>query len=197
MRFLIIILTLVTLISCNDNTAKITSQNDSLERLPEPDKYFREKQNDLVISDTVYEEYMSESLKPIRKKLLPFSNLDEWASVEKRKVETTDGHGTAIYYFLDKQLKKITLTENIDSTDRLAEFYLDSTNLFFVFERRIDQRQLKIEPEFYEAIEDSLFFENGELIRIKSNMDCNAPSPEDYRKEEQIRLKTELNMLKK
>lgn len=61
MRLLVIILTFMTLIGCNDNEQKSVSQNDRLELVPELDKDLREKyeqqQKDSLKSDTVYEEY--------------------------------------------------------------------------------------------------------------------------------------------
>lgn len=189
----------MTLIGCNDNGEKSVSQNDRFELVPEPDKDLREKydkQKDSLITDTTYQEFMGEKLKPIRKKLKPLLSRQEWTAVDKRKIDIKNGNGAAVYYFLDKELRKIRLLENTDSTDRFVEFYLDGKNLFFVFERQTDNYELKNNPEFYEPFEDSLFFENNELIRIKSNMDCGAPFSEDYRKEEQVRLTTEFEKLK-
>lgn len=199
MRTTIFILTFLTLIGCNDNGQKSVSQNDRLELVPEPDKDLREKyeiQQDSLTTDTTYQEFMGEKLKPIRIKLKPLLNRQQWTAVDKRKIETKNGNGAAVYFFLDKELRKIRLLEHTDSTDRFVEFYLDGKNLFFVFERQTDNYEMKNAPEFYEPFEDSLFFENGNLIRIKSNMDCGAPFAEDYRKEEQVRLKTEFEKLK-
>lgn len=199
MRLLIIILTFLTLFSCNDNGQKSVSKNEKLELLQEPDKDLKrkyEKEKDSLTTDTTYQEFMGEKLKPIRKKLKPLLNSQKWTSMDKRKIDTKNGNGAAVYYFLDKELRKIRLLENTDSIDRFVEFYLDDKNLFFIFERHTNNYELKNDPEFYEPFEDSLFFENDELIRIKSNMDCGAPFAEDYRKEEQVRLKNEFKKLK-
>ena len=200
MRLLITILTFLTLIGCNDNGEKSVSQNDRLELVPEPDKDLREKyeqqEKNSMKGDTVFEEYLGDRLKPIRDKLKPLSNRQEWTAVDKRKIKTINGNGAAVYYFLDQELKKIRLLENTDSTDRFVEFYLEDQNLFFVFERQTDNHELKNDPEFYEPFEDSLFFDQGQLIRIKSNMDCGAPFAKDYRQEEQVRLQTEFEKLK-
>ncbi|MDG2332537.1 MAG: hypothetical protein P8M05_13175 [Flavobacteriales bacterium] len=198
MRLLIIILTFLSLIGCNDNGQKSDTQNDRLELVLEPDKDLREKYDqtvDTLSADTTYQEFMGESLRPIREKLKPLSNRQEWTDVDKRKIETEKGNGSAVYYFLKGELRKIRLLQNSDSTDRFVEYYLEDNDLFFVFERQTDNYELKNDPEFYEPFEDSLFFEKGELIRIKSNMDCGAPFAADYRKEEQDRLKTEFDKI--
>lgn len=200
MRPLIIILTILTLIGCNDNGQKSVSQNDRLELVPEPDKDFREKYEqsaETLTTDTTYQEFMGETIRPIREKLKPLSSRQEWTAVDKRKIETEKGSGAAVYYFLNGELRKIRLLQKSDSTDRFVEYYLEENNLFFVFERQTDNYKLKKNPEFYEPFEDSLFFEKGELIRIKSNMDCGAPFAADYRKEERDRLNSEFLRLKK
>jgi len=188
----------LTLISCKDNDQKSVPQNDRLELVPEPDKDLREEyeqqQNNLP-ADTIYQEFLGEKLKPIREKLIPLTDRQEWTAIDKRKIETRTENGAAVYYFLKNELKKIRFLQNTDTTDRFTEYYLDNDSLFFVFERQSDSIGLKNDPEFYEPFEDSLFFEKGELIRIKSNMDCGAPFAEDYRKEIQEDLKTEFSML--
>lgn len=192
-------MTFLILFSCNDDGQKSVSKNEKHELLQEPDKDLKgkyEKEKDSLTTDTTYQEFMGEKLKPIRKKLKPLLNSQKWTSMDKRKIDTKKGNGAAVYFFLDKELRKIRLLESTDSTDRFVEFYLDDNKLFFIFERHTNNYELKNDHEFYEPFEDSLFFENDELIRIKSNMDCGAPFAEDYRKEEQIRLKTEFKKLK-
>jgi hypothetical protein len=195
MRNIIIILIFLTLISCKDSDQKLVPQNDRLELVPEPDKDLREEyeqqQKNNLTADTTYQEYLGEELKPIREKLRHLVDRQEWT--DKRKIESRNGD--AVYYFLKKELKKIRLVQNTDTTDRLIEYYLDNKSIFFVFERQSNNIELKNDPEFYEPFEDSLFFEKDELIRIKSNMDCGAPFAEDYRKEIQEDLKIEFTML--
>lgn len=147
------------------------------------------------MEDIVYQEYLGEHLKTIRQKLIPLSSTTQWTSIDKRKIETKNGNGAAVYYFLKEELQKIRFLQNTDTTDRFIEYYLDNDSLFFAFERQSDSVELKNDPEYYEPFEDSIFFKKGELIRIKSNMDCGVPFAEDYRKEEQGRLKTEFKQL--
>lgn len=155
------------------------------------------KQKDSLGIPPTYSEHIARKLKPIRKKLRPLLNRQEWSAIDKRKVETENVMGTAVYFFLNTKLRKIRLLQHTDSTDRFVEYYLDSKNLLFVFERLTDNYQLKNDPEYYEPFEDSLFFESCELISIKSNLDCGAPFADDYKKEEQDRLKAEFEKLKK
>ncbi len=199
MRTTIIILAILTLIGCKDNEEKTVSKNDRLEFIPEPDKDLREKyeqqQKNSLTTNSSYQEFMGEELKPIRKKLRPLSNRQEWTAIDKRKIETKSANGVAVYYFLQDELKKVRFLQNTENTDRLIEYYLENGSLFFVFEKQTDKLELKNDPENYEPYEDSLFFKNDELIRIKSNMDCGAPFAEDYRKKIQEDLNTEFEML--
>ena len=82
-------------------------------------------------------------------------------------------------------LDNSTLTRNVQKLEKLN-----------LVKRQTDSYELRNDPEFYEPFEDSLFFDQGQLIRIKSNMDCGAPFAEDYRQEEQVRLQTEFEKLK-
>ncbi len=199
MRTTIIILAILTLIGCKDNEEKTVSKNDRLEFIPEPDKDLREKyeqqQKNSLTTNSSYQEFMGEELKPIRKKLRPLSNRQEWTAIDKRKIETKSANGVAVYYFLQDELKKVRFLQNTENTDRLIEYYLENGSLFFVFEKQTDKLELKNDPENYEPYEDSLFFKNDELIKIKSNMDCGAPFAEDYRKKIQEDLNTEFVML--
>jgi hypothetical protein len=126
----------------------------------------------------------------IRKKLIPLSSSTQWFWIDKRKIETVNGNGAGIYYFLKGDLRIIRFVQNTDTKDRFIEYYLDNDKLFFAFERQSDRIGLKNDPEYYAPFKDSLFFEKGALLKIKSNMVCVAPFAEDYRKEEQERLKT-------
>lgn len=192
-------MTLLTLIGCNEHLEKSVSQNDRLKLVPESDKDLREKyeqSTDTLTTDTTYQEFRWEKLKPIREKLKPLAGRQEWTGINKRKIDPQTGYGVAVYYFLHDQLRKIRVLQKADSTDRFAEFYLEDNNLFFVFERHTDSSELKNDPEYYQPLEDSLFFENSNLIMIKSNKGCGAPFAEDYKKEEQVRLKSEFEKLR-
>ncbi|MCU4177860.1 hypothetical protein [Carboxylicivirga sp. N1Y90] len=144
---------------------------------------------------TEYKEYLGEYLNPIRIKVKKIDSISSWTAIDKRGIETDSANGVGEYYFLHGNLKKIVQIQLGKNTRRETEFYLDNDSLFFVFEKLIDSLELKKEPEFFEPYLDSIFFRNGELIRIIANMDCGAPFSEDYRLEEQIRLKNELKIL--
>lgn len=189
----------LTLISCFHNGHKSASQNDKPEPVPEPGKELSEisdpDQKELSSTGAIDEEFLGEKLRPIRKKLRPIATRQEWTSIDKRKIETEKGIGAAEYYFLQGQLQKIILIQKTTTANRFVEFYINNDSLFFVFEKQIDSIQLKNNPEYYDSEIDSLFFDSGELIRIKTNMDCGAPCEESFQNEEQIRLQTEFENL--
>jgi hypothetical protein len=215
MRLLIIILTFLTLIGCNDSGQKSVSQNDRLELVPEPDKDLREKyeqqEKDSLESDTVFEEYLGERLKPIRANFKRINEITEWTSIDKRKLNQSTEGGAATYYFLQDTLLKVVAIHFGETGKNIQEFYTRNGQLSFVFEQQYQYNrpitwdstamQESNDTETFdidksEIIEDRSYFENGDLIRQINNQDCGSPFAEDYLKEEQVRLKTEFEKLK-
>lgn len=215
MRLLIITLTFLILIGCNDNEQKSVSQNDRLELVPEPANDLREKyeqlQKDSLKRDTVNEEYLSERLKPIRANFNRINGIKGWTSVDKRKLnESTEG-GAATYYFLKDTLLKVVAIHFGETGKNIQEFYTKNGQLSFVFGQQYqynrpitwDSTVMKenndtetFDIDKSEIIEDRSYFENGVLIRQINNQDCGSPFAEDYLKEEQVRLKAEFEKLK-
>lgn len=215
MRLLIIILTFLTLIGCNDNGEKFDSQNDRLELVPEPDKDLREKYEqqvkDSLKSDTVFEEYLGKRLKPIRENFKRINEITEWTSVDKRKLNQSTESGAATYYFLQDTLLKVVAIHFGETGKNFQEFYTKNGQLSFVFEQQYqynrpitwdstamnennDTETFDIDKS--EIIEDRSYFSKGELIRQINNQDCGSPFEEEYLKEEQVRLKMEFEKLK-
>jgi len=215
MRLLIITLTFLILIGCNDNEQKSVSQNDRLELVPEPANDLREKyeqlQKDSLKRDTVNEEYLSERLKPIRANFNRINGIKGWTSVDKRKLnESTEG-GAATYYFLKDTLLKVVAIHFGETGKNIQEFYTKNGQLSFVFGQQYqynrpitwDSTVMKenndtetFDIDKSEIIEDRSYFENGVLIRQINNQDYGSPFAEDYLKEEQVRLKAEFEKLK-
>ncbi len=205
----------MTLIGCNDNGEKSVSQNDRLELVPEPDKDLREKYEqqvkDSLKSDTVFEEYLGERLKPIRENFKRINEITEWTSVDKRKLNQSTESGAATYYFLQDKLLKIVAIHFGETGKNIQEFYTKNGLLSFVLEQQYqynrpitwDSTAMKenndtetFDIDKSEIIEDRSYFSKGELIRQINNQDCGSPFAEDYLKEEQVRLKTEFEKLK-
>jgi hypothetical protein len=208
-------LTFWTLIGCNDNREKSISQNDRLELVPEPDKDLREKYEqqvkDSLKSDTVFEEYLDERLKPIRENFKRINEITEWTLVDKRKLNQSTESGAATYYFLQDTLLKIVAIHFGETGENIQEFYTKNGLLSFVFEQQYqynrpitwDSTAMKenndtetFDIDKSEIIEDRSYFSKGELIRQINNQDCGSPFAEDFLKEEQVRLKTEFEKLK-
>ena len=208
-------MTFLTLIGCNNNGEQSVSQNDRLELVPEPDKDLREKyeqqEKDSLTSDTVFEEYLGERLKPIRANFKRINEITEWTSVDKRKLNQSTEGGAATYYFLQDTLLKVVAIHFGETGKNIQEFYTKNGQLSFVFEQQYqynrpitwdstameknnDTETFDIDKS--EIIEDRSYFENGVLIRQINNQDCGSPFAEDYLKEERVRLKTEFEKLK-
>lgn len=215
MRQLITILTFLTLIGCNGNGEKSVSHNDRLELVPEPDKDLREKyeqqEKGSLKSDTVFEEYLGERLKPIRANFKRINEITVWTSVDKRKLNQSTEGGAATYYFLQDTLLKVVAIHFGETGKNIQEFYTINGQLSFVFEQLYqcnrpitwdstvmqennDTETFDIDKS--EIIEDRSYFENSDLIRQINNQDCGSPFAEDYLKEEQVRLKNEFEKLK-
>jgi hypothetical protein len=205
----------LTLIGCKENGQKSVSQNDRLELVPEPDKDLREKyeqqQKDSLKSDTVYEEYLGERLKPISANFNRINEIKEWTSVDKRKLNQSTEGGAATYYFLKDTLLKVVAIHFGETGKNIQEFYTKNGQLSFAFEQQYqynrpitwDSTAMKenndtetFDINKSEIIEDRSYFENGVLIRQINNQDCGSPFAADYLKEEQVRLKAEFEKLK-
>lgn len=205
----------MTLIGCNDNGEQSVSQNDLLELVPEPDKDLREKYEQQekysLTSDTVFEEYLGERLKPIRANFKRINEITEWTSVDKRKLNQSTEGGAATYYFLQDTLLKVVAIHFGETGKNKKEFYTKNGQLSFVFEQQFQYNrpitwdstamQENNDTETFdidksEIIEDRSYFENGVLIRQMNNQDCGSPFTEDYLEEEQVRLKAEFEKLK-
>lgn len=209
-------MTFLTLIGCNNNGEKSVSQNDRLELVPEPGKDLREKyeqqEKDALKRDTVFEEYLGERLKPIRANFKRINEITEWTSVDKRKLNQSTEGGAATYYFLQDTLLKVVAIHFGETGKNIQEFYTKNGQLSFVFEQQYqynrpitwDSTAMKenndtetFDINESEIIEDRNYYENGVLIRQINNQDCGSPFAEDYLKEEQVRLTTEFEKLKK
>ena len=205
----------MTLIGCNDKGEKSVSQNDRLELVPELDKDLREKyeqqEKDSLKSDTVFEKYLGQRLKPIRANLKRINEITEWTSVDKRKLNQSTEGGAATYYFLQDTLLKVVAIHFGETGKNIQEFYIKNGQLSFVFEQQYqynrpitwDSTAMKennvtetFDIDKSEIIEDRSYFSKGELIRQINNQDCGSPFAEDYLKQEQVRLKTEFEKLK-
>jgi len=215
MRPTIIILAILTLIGCKENEEKSVSQNDRFELVSEPDNELREnyeqQQKDSLTTDTTYEEYLGERLKPIRENFKRINEIKEWTSVDKRKLNQSTEGGAAEYYFLRDTLLKVVAIHFGETGKTIQEFYNKNGQLSFVFEKKYDYNRpitwdstaMKenndtevFDIDKSEIIEDRSYFENGILIRQINNQDCGSPFAEEYLKEEQVRLKTEFEELK-
>ncbi len=151
-------------------------QLDSVEKKSNPEK---------TDDDTpVYEEFMGDKLKPIREKIRK-NEKEGWTTIDKRKLEYKGLTGAIEYYFFKEDLLIIKTKRWNDSKDSLVDtrIYLEGNQPFFAYETSFDSLEYKKEPKYYDQYEDSIFFEKGEVIRIKASMDCGAPFAESYRKE--------------
>lgn len=207
MRQVITILTLLTLIGCNDNGEKPVSQNDRLEFVPEHDKDFSEKyeqqKKDSLKDDTIFKEYLGERLKPIRANFKKINEIIEWTLVDKRKLNQSTEGGAATYYFLKDTLLKVVAIHFGETGKNIQEFYTKNGQLSFVFEQQYkynrpinwdsnamnennDTETFDINES--EIIEERSYFENGVLIRQINNQNFGSSITEDFLKEEQVRL---------
>lgn len=205
----------MTLIGCNDNGEKSAFQNNRLELVLEPDKGLREKYEqqlkDSLKSDTIFEEYLGERLKPIRENFKRINEITEWTSVDKRKLNQSTESGAATYYFLQDTLLKVVTIHFGEGGKNIQEFYTKNGQLSFVFEQQYhynrpitwDSTAMKenndtegFDIDKSEIVEDLSYFSKGELIRQINNQDCGSPFSKDYLKEEQVRLKMEFEKLK-
>tara|TARA_B100000508_G_scaffold139619_1_gene138363 strand:- start:854 stop:1084 length:231 start_codon:yes stop_codon:yes gene_type:complete len=71
---------------------------------------------------------------------------------------------------------------------------MEDTIPFFANKREFDSLLFNEDKEWYEPFEDSIFFENGEVIRIKSSGDCGASFSGEYLMEEEVDIKAKIKL---
>lgn len=199
MRLLLSTMTLLIFISCNDNSKDSVSQKVQHDLLKEQDKIHNlknpNKPTDSLDNEIVNVGTEEQQIAQIRDKVNSISDRKEWTKLANRKFDLNHVKSSTDYYFVGENLKLVHFEENTDSTHRSVDFYLEDKELLLVFERQSDPIGLKSDTEPNEVAEDSLFFEKGKVIRIKSNLDCGAPFAEEYRNRAQSEFQTELNRI--
>ena len=215
MRSRLSILTLLLATGCLNTEHKSDPQVDPLalssgviEQLTTQDEAQPESAS---TSDTTYQEYMGERLKPIRANTTRIDGINEWTAVHKRKLAQTVEGGSAEYYFIKDTLLKITAVQFAETGKSISDFYTRNSELSFVLEKTYkynrpitwDSTAMKenhdtevFDGDSSEVVVEESYFENGVLIRQINNQDCGSPFAADYLKEEQVRLKAEFQKLK-
>ncbi len=127
MKTTLILLTIISLLSCTDNQEKPVTQNDRLEMIPEPDKDLREEyeeqQKDSLITKTQHNEALEEKLRPSKENVKRINEITEWTSIDERDLEQSTEGGTATYYFQKDMLLKIAVVHFGETGKAIQEFY--------------------------------------------------------------------------
>ncbi|GAA5044557.1 hypothetical protein GCM10011506_48130 [Marivirga lumbricoides] len=224
MKTTLIILVIISLLSCTDNREKSVAQKDRLELIPEPDKDLRveyeqqqaeeeeeEEEKAYLIEDTTTQNALIEKLKPINENVNRINEITEWTSVDERDLEQSTEGGTATYYFQKDTLLKIAVVNFGETGKAIQEFYTKDGQLSFVLEtdytynRPItwDSTAMKenndtqvFDMDQSEIMENASYFDNGILIQYTNSQDCGAPFAADYLKNIEADLKSEFESLK-
>ena len=164
---------MLILLSCKNTEQNKSTQNDTFELLPEPDKDLREAYEkhiadsilkhyplkvdvtdsiqitpSLKQDDEIVNEYLFEDLKPIRKNFKRINSIEKWSSTKTIDIwETTEG-GQATYYYSDNGLEKIIVRHFGETFQRIEEYYLLDRKLSFVFEKSFNYNR----PILYDSI---------------------------------------------
>lgn len=200
---------------CLNNEQKPAAQDDRIEIASGADEGVDAGKDSLpqasATSDTTYQEYMGERLKPIRANTTRINGFQGWTKVDKRKVDETAEGGSAEYYFIKDTLLKITVFQFAETGKIIRDFYTRNSELSFVLEKTYkydrpitwDSTAMNeshdtavFDGDSSEVIVDESYFEKGVLIRQINNQDCGSPFAEDYLKEEGVRLKEEFLRIK-
>lgn len=209
-------LLLISLTSCNHKGNDINALNQSvdgdhetaivLEQNTDPEY---PKLDTMVLQETFQQddvplnEYLMDSLEPIRKNFRNINFTTEWTSVDKIDLlEPTEG-GEVSFYYSNKSLKKITTKVFGETAQQLTEYYLLDGELSFVFEKSYtynrpiywDSTRMQengddqaFDFDLSEITEDRSYFKNGKLIHKIESADCGAPFGAEYLLKEQNRL---------
>lgn len=160
--------------------------------------------------DNTVNEYLIEKLKPIRANFKRINSITNWTKIDKKELwETTEG-GEAKFYYLNKQLEKITTRHYGETFQHLTEYYLEIGQLSFVLEKTYkynrpiyyDSATMKEDNdtedfnfEKSEIIEERSYFDKGELLHQLNNQDCGSPFAKEYLQKEENRIKEDFGKL--
>jgi hypothetical protein len=162
-------------------------------------------QEDLPVND-----YLTEKLQPIRDNFKRINSIASWTANKTKDIWETPEGGIAKFYYLNKQLEKITTRHFGETFQLLTEYYILNGQLSFVFEKSYkynrpmyyDSTAMKenndieaFDFEKSEIMEDRSYFENGKLLHQLNSEDCGSPFADDYLREEQKRIKADFEKL--
>jgi hypothetical protein len=197
--FVLFLLSTVLLACQADNRGALTTAETELD-IPDTTE----------LGELIDDEWMGESLKPIRAKIRQTNAIKRWTAIDKRaRTKTTEG-GVAEYYFLHDTLRKVVVLDFGETGKKVSEFLTLNDSLYFVLEQvhsynrpiTWDSIAMKenndtqvFNPDSSEIVEDRWYFENGVLIKLINSEDCDAPFAREYLEEEQSRLQTAFDEL--
>lgn len=200
-----IVLTLATILLSNCKTynkkENITKAYVQIDSLKQDSFKLKETFNQ---EDYTVNEYFLERLKPIRKNFKRINSITNWTTIDKKELWETTESGEATFYYLDKQLEKITTRHFGETFQQLTEYYLKNGQLSFVLEKSYkynrpiyhDSALMKesydtvtFDFEKSEIIEDRSYFDKGELLHQLNNQDCGSPFAQDYLIKEEKRIR--------
>lgn len=205
MKTILIILTILSLISCD--APKNTSKTDVKKRelVPEPDKDLRlayEQQRDSLL----------ETLQPIKENFKRINATKQWTLIEAIELfESTEG-GQAKYYYADATLEKITAQYLGETYQKLTEYYLINNTLSFSFEKiykynrpiywdstaMLENNDDQVwDFEKSEITEKRSYFTSGKLFHQINSQNSANLSNQGYLKEENLVIQTEFKKLLK
>ncbi len=172
----------------------------------------------IVLKETFNEEdipaneYMLDRLKPIRDNFKRINSISSWTKIRLEDLwESTEG-GTAKFYYNGNTLEKIVTKDFGETYQQLTEYYLLNGQLSFAFEKTYRYNR----PMYYDSaamkaandteafsfdkslIEETRnYFEKGKLLNQLNNQDCGAPDAASFLQEEEGRIKSRFEKLRK
>jgi hypothetical protein len=162
--------------------------------------------------DTTSNEYLADTLKPIRANFKRINSITQWDSITTKELWETGEGGEAKYFYLKGNIEKMVTRNYGETFQQLTEYYLLNYQLSFVFAREYRYNR----PLFYdsaamkESNDDQVFdlaksvlldvrsyFKDGKLIHQINNETSGSPFTKAYLLQEQKRLKLNFAKIKK
>jgi hypothetical protein len=155
-------------------------------------------------------EYLSETLLPIRANFKRINSISNWSSIEERELWASTEGGEAKFFFKNENLEKVVTRHFGETFQLLVEYYLFNGELSFVFEKTyrfnrpiyFDSTAMKEsdDTEVFDmsksAIEENRnYFKKGKLLHQINNQDCGSPFADDYLTKEEERIITDFQKL--
>lgn len=179
----------VIYLSCTNHDKSNISTKNNLDTLAN-------KVNPVSIKkDSLNNKQTDSLIKKIRVHFNQINKITKWDKIEEEFLEGTNEGGEAKFFYLNRELKKIT-TDQMGETFRLIrEYYIDNSRLLFVFES-LENYHMPFDRSNSKFYESRKYFNNDKMFKRINSEKAENPLNETSAINDQKEILKEFENLK-